>query len=177
MAEKKRIKELIVVEGHHDTARLKQLYDCDTVETHGTCLSGWTLRLIKRAARSRGVIVMTDPDSPGNRIRKAVNDAVPGCMNAFVDKAHAHTTHKVGVEHADDKTIQDALDNLITFTEESHLTMQDMYALGLSGHPDSGERREKIGQLYHLGNGNAKTMLSRLNALGISKEELQEALK
>ena len=55
--------------------------------------------------------------------------------------------------------------------------MQDMYALGLSGHPDSGEKREKIGQLYHLGNGNAKTMLSRLNALGISKEELQEALK
>ena len=147
------------------------------METHGTCLSDWTLRLIKRAARSRGVIVMTDPDSPGNRIRKAVNDAVPGCMNAFVDKAHAHTTHKVGVEHADDKTIQDALDNLITFTEESHLTMQDMYALGLSGRPDSGEKREKIGQLYHLGNGNAKTMLSRLNALGISKEELQEALK
>ncbi len=174
---KKKIQEVIVVEGYHDTARLKEFYDCETIETHGTCLSEWTLRFIKNAAKKKGIIVFTDPDGAGNRIRRAVNEAVPGCKNAYVNYEDAVTPHKVGVEHASFEAIDAALSHLVTYASETEtITVEDMVDLGLTGQPDSKQKRDKVGRIFHLGNANAKTMRSRLNALGITKKEIEEVL-
>ena len=164
----KRIEQVIVVEGRHDTENLKKYYDCETIETHGTCLSEFTIRLIQRAQKARGVIVFTD----------AVNEAGPGCLNAYIDKELAKTAHKVGVEHAGQQALEDALSHLVKERpdQEEELTMQDLYELGLSGRENSSQLREQVGRALHLGNGNARTMCSRLNSLGITKEKLQEVL-
>ena len=45
----KKIKEIIVVEGKSDTALLKELFEVDTIETHGLALDKKTLELIKEA--------------------------------------------------------------------------------------------------------------------------------
>lgn len=176
---KPRIRELIVVEGRNDTANLRRYFECDTIETGGTHLGRNTLSMIARAAKVRGVIIFTDPDSPGNRIRKAVNAAVPGCRNAFIEKEKAKTAHKVGVEHAGYEALAEALGNLITYDEgrTERISTSDMYELGLSGHADSAEKRMRIGKKLHIGFGNARTMRDRLNDLGISREELMEAMK
>ena len=63
----KKIKEIVIVEGKTDTALLKQLFEVDTIETHGLALSDKTLALIKEASKSRGIIVLTDPDFPGKK--------------------------------------------------------------------------------------------------------------
>ena len=89
------IKEVIVVEGKHDSATLKQYFKCDTVITNGLSLDEETLAYIKELNETRGVILFLDPDSPGNRIRHRINEAVPGCKNAFVDKVNARTDKKV----------------------------------------------------------------------------------
>ena len=47
----KRIKEIVIVEGKTDTQLLKELYDVDTIETHGLALDDKTLELIKEARR------------------------------------------------------------------------------------------------------------------------------
>lgn len=173
----KRIKEVIVVEGHHDSERLRTYFDCDTIETGGTSLGEAVIDRIKEAEKTRGVIIFTDPDSPGNRIRNEINQKVPGCKNAFVNKKDAHTTKKVGVEHASYEPLAEALENLVTYTdEEGILTMQDLYELGISGNTNSFALREKIGEHYHIGCGNAKTMLRRLNFLNITKEELRQVI-
>ena len=54
--------------------------------------------------------------------------------------------------------------------------MSDLFELGLSGQSDSAEIRRKVGEYYHIGDGNAKTMLARLNCLAINKEELREVI-
>ena len=46
----KRIKEIVIVEGKTDTQLLKELYDVDTIETHGLALNDKTLELIKEAS-------------------------------------------------------------------------------------------------------------------------------
>ena len=173
------IQEVIVVEGKNDTARLKQYFDCDTIETHGTCLSPFTLKLIARMKEARGIIVFTDPDAPGNQIRNAVNQAVPGCRNAFIDKKDARTDKKVGVEHAGVEALKQALDNLITIQERPAETISasDFFELGLMGRADSSTLRIKAAQIYHAGTANAKTLRKRLNSLGIETEELRKALK
>ena len=85
---------------------------------------------------------------------------------------------KVGVEHASYEALKQALENVVSYgKKEDTFTMQDMYALGLSGREDSSFLREAIGRKLHLGNGNARTMVRRLNALGITKEELQEVIR
>jgi len=90
----------------------------------------------------------------------------------------AHTTKKVGVEHASMEPILEALNNVITYDEHplSNITVQDLYDLGLTGQSNSKELRYKIGNIYHIGNGNAKTMCQRLNCLGITLEELKERI-
>lgn len=173
-----KINEVIVVEGKNDTAVLKQYFICDTIETHGTCLSAFTLNLIRSAQKKRGVIVLTDPDSAGNRIRHEINQKVPGCLNAYIDKDRAKTDKKVGVEHADKETLEEALMNLVTYrSAEEQFTMSDMYAMGLSGRTDSAKLREKAGHVLHIGTCNARTFRKRLNSLLITKEELKEVLE
>lgn len=176
---KQRIQEIIVVEGKNDTANLKRFYDCETIETHGIGISSETIERIRHAAKTRGVIVFTDPDSPGNRIRSIVNEAVNGCKNAYIDKARARTSKKVGIEHAGQNALAEALENLVTFDKERTETVSaaDFYELGLSGSADSAKKREYVGRIFHLGNGTANTMRHRVNDAGIEIEEIREVLK
>ncbi len=177
--DRQKIREVIVVEGKHDTQKLKMYFDCETIETNGTHLGKEVLDRIRQARDTAGVIVFTDPDSPGNRIRSAVNTAVPGCRNAFIDKDAAKTEKKVGIEHAGKEDLQEALAHLVTWQETARgsLTAADMSELGLLGRPDSEEKRRKLGIVLHIGYGNAKTMRQRLNRIEITKEELKRILE
>ena len=175
----KQIQELIVVEGRHDTEKLRKYFDCDTIETGGTSLGKDVLERIAEAQKTRGVIIFTDPDSAGNRIRNAVNRAVPGCKNAFVDREKAHTSRKVRVEHAAEEYLSQALEHLVTYTEHpaNPITVEQFYELGLTGGKDSTMLRNQISKTFHVGNGSAKTVLHRLNCLHITYEQLKEALE
>lgn len=175
---KKRIQQVIVVEGHHDTATLKKYYDCDTIETGGSHLGKEALELIRNVHKARGVIIFTDPDSAGNRIRNRINQYVPGCQQAFVDKKDAHTEYKVGVEHATKETLDAALRALLRFEEHPAEELQDadLYELGLSGGKNSALLRNRIGRQYHIGMGTAKTMKHRLNCLGVSRDEVAKEI-
>ena len=43
------------------------------------------------ANKKRGVIIFTDPDAPGEKIRSTINQHVKGCKNAFIDRKKAIT--------------------------------------------------------------------------------------
>lgn len=172
----KKIKEVIVVEGKHDSDCLKRYFDCETIETGGLGLTDETLAFIQIAQAKRGVIIFTDPDASGNKIRHMINRAVPACKNAFVDKHDARTHKKVGIEHACKEVLEEALEHLLTYdtgTKEK-ITVQDLYDLGLLGQANSSEKRNRIAKKYHIGSGNGKTIRIRLNCLQITLEELRK---
>ena len=80
-------KEVIVVEGRDDTRRLKEVYpEVETIETNGSAINQEVLDRIKILQEQRGVIVFTDPDFPGNKIRQAVMQYVPDCKHAHLQK-------------------------------------------------------------------------------------------
>lgn len=171
-----KIKEVIVVEGHHDTATLKQYFDIDTIETNGSAIPKETLAYIKEVNERRGVIIFTDPDYPGERIRSIINNHVPNCKNAFLDKQKALGNHKVGIEHANKKDLEEALENTVSYdsTLFSDITGYTLLELGLQGGNDSQKKRDAVCQKYHLGKCNSKTLLNRLRLLGITEEELRK---
>lgn len=167
------INEVIIVEGKNDTRRLQSYFDVETIETHGLGLSKQTIEYIKQINSKRGVIVFTDPDHPGETIRKRINDAIPGLKNAFVLKQDAKTSKKVGIEHASKEVLEEALNNLVSYRENKEsLSWNDYLDLGLIGQDDSASKREMISKKYHLGKCNGKTLFKRINLVGLSKEDL-----
>ena len=72
LTEKRKIPEVIVVEGKDDTANLRRFYEVDTYETRGSAIDQDDLERIATLQELRGVIVFTDPDYNGERIRKII---------------------------------------------------------------------------------------------------------
>ncbi|WP_232699007.1 ribonuclease M5 [Brevibacillus daliensis] len=173
-----KIKEVIVVEGRDDTAAIKRAVDADTIETGGSAINEVTLRKIKIAQEKRGVIVFTDPDYPGERIRKIISQNVPGCKHAFIKRADAMKKRKVGVEHATPEVIREALSQVKTeFLEvESEITLEDLVQAGMIVGTDTKYRRTRLGEILGIGYSNAKQLIKRLQMFQISRDEFIAAV-
>ena len=172
---KKKIKEVIVVEGKTDTAVIQKLFDADTIETHGLALDEATLDLIEELEKTRGVIILTDPDYPGMRIRNMIMERVPHVKQAFVDKKDAIGKKKLGIAEAREEAIIHALENVVSFSKESQsLTWEEFISLDIIGDK---QKRLAIYDLFHLGYGNAKTLFKRLNMASITKQDILNKLK
>ncbi|MFT4415971.1 ribonuclease M5 [Fredinandcohnia humi] len=175
-----KIKEIIVVEGKDDTVAIKRAVDADTIETNGSAVNKEVLERIKHAQEVRGVIVFTDPDYPGERIRKIVANAVPGCKHAFLPKneAIAKTGKKIGVEHATPEAIRKALAEVKQEMEDVHseIDFESLLDAGLIGGSKAKERREKLGVILKIGYTNGKQLYKRLQMFQISKEAFDDAI-
>lgn len=78
-----KIKEIIIVEGRDDTAAINRAVEADTIETHGFGMSSAMWKELETAAKSRGIIVFTDPDHAGEQIRRKIKARFPECREAF----------------------------------------------------------------------------------------------
>ena len=78
------IKEVVVVEGKTDTTHLKRLFDVQTIETNGSAINKKTMSLISQAAKNVGVILLLDPDSTGELIRKKIASNLTEYKQAFI---------------------------------------------------------------------------------------------
>jgi ribonuclease M5 len=174
------IKEVIVVEGKSDTVAIKRAVDADTIETGGSAVNKQVIDKIRLAKEKRGVIIFTDPDYPGEKIRKTVSKAVPGCKHAFITQDQGRGKRNLGVENASSEVIRQALQDVRTeatdlFQEE--ITFEDLIQAGLVGGPMASERRGKLGELLGIGYANAKQMHKRLNIFHISRREFLAGLQ
>ena len=180
---KEKISEIVVVEGKDDTKRLQQVLDVDTIETNGSALNNETLDKIKHAQRVRGVIVFTDPDFPGEKIRKQIMAVIPDAKHAFISREKGAPKKKhgsLGVEHASNEVIIQALKDVSTPTTnhfESDITVEDLIQFGLIAGNGSRVRREKLGELLNIGYTNGKQLKKRLSMFQITKETFLVAMK
>lgn len=176
------IREFIVVEGKDDTTAIKRAVCADTIETNGSAISEETLRRIAHAQEKRGVIVFTDPDYPGRRIRAIIEDRVKGVKHAFLakEKTIAKNGKGLGIEHASDKDIRGALANVYTPNGEvvsEEITLDDLLVAKLIGHPKSKERRNRLGELLNIGQTNGKQLHKRLQQFQITTQQFAQAVE
>ena len=170
-----RIKELLVVEGRHDRQKLERLFDCDIICTNGLGVDDDTMKLIGKCAESQGVIVITDPDNPGERIRRQIMEAVPSVEHVFIKKKDAIGKRNVGVEYAGDDVLMEAVKNKVHFeTGRKSLLWSEYCALGIMGNR---KRREQVCDALNIGMCNNKTLFKRLNMLNVNIDRLKEILK
>ena len=180
------------MEGRYDKNTLLQAVDATVLETGGFAIfhDREKRELLRRLARSRGLIVLTDSDGAGFVIRNYLKGALPGenVRQAYIPdipgkerrKRAAGKEGKLGVEGMRPEVLLAALERAGATFEDgperlehgAPLTKADLYALGLSGGPDSAlRRRQLLKQLELPERLTANGLLDVLNAL-YGREEL-----
>lgn len=171
------IKELIVVEGKNDAAAVKKAVAADIIITSGFGITKQTLELIRKAVEKQGVIILTDPDFMGEKIRRIIADKVKGVKHAFIPAEDAEYENDIGVENASPEAILKALSMAKAESGDKRIefTVADMVEYGLTGLQESAKARARLGAALGIGYANSKQFLNRLNVYGISREEFEAA--
>ena len=172
------IKEVLVVEGKMDVVAIDKAVEADCIITEGFNLKPRALDSIEKAYKKRGIIIMTDPDSAGERIRRFLTKRFPEAKHAFIPKEDATANNDIGIEQASPEAIRTALAKVRTMDWEptNNFSGADLLKAGISGSPAAGEKRAKLGAVLGIGYANAKTFLHRLNNYGITREEFLQAV-
>jgi ribonuclease M5 len=172
------IKEIIVVEGKADISAVKKAVDAQVLSTNGLGINDKIINIIKRASKNKGIIILTDPDYPGKKIRNILASEIENCKHAFIPRDKANKDGDIGVENASKEAIIEALKNARAEVAENRqeFTSGDMVYYGLVGNDNAAKRRSVIGDELGIGYCSAKQFLHRLNSFGITKEELQDAI-
>ncbi|MCI5753181.1 MAG: DUF4093 domain-containing protein [Clostridiales bacterium] len=158
-----RIKEVIVVEGRYDKNTLSQAVDATIFETSGFGIfhNQQLLSLLRRMAQARGLIILTDPDGAGFLIRSYLKGAIDPSLvrHAYVPdvsgkerrKTAPSKEGKLGVEGMRPEVLVEALRRAGATIEGENapkpantITKQDLYAAGLSGGPNSAQKRAAL---------------------------------
>ncbi len=175
-----KIKEIIVVEGRDDTNRVKEAVECDTFETNGSAITKKKIDRLKILNKKRGIIVLTDPDYAGKRIRSIIEKNIPTAKHAYISNKKAiDSKGKIGIEAAKKEDIIEALKKHYTPLIENKNDIKNnlLIDLELVGSDLAKKRREKLCEKLNIEYTNAKGLLNKLNMYGISKEKLMEKVK
>lgn len=172
------IKEIIIVEGKQDIAAVRRAVDAECIATGGFTLAPHTVRQIEHAYHKRGIVILTDPDSAGERIRRFLAQRFPQAKHAFVPREAAYANADVGIEQASPAAICSALSKVRTQQMEpgTEFSWQDVIKAGLSGTRDASAKRAILGEQLGIGYANAKGFLARLNNYGVTREEFSLAV-
>lgn len=173
------IKEVIVVEGRDDITAVKRALDCELIATGGFGFPKGVMERIKTAQKKKGVIIFTDPDFAGEKIRKTISAQIPECKHAFLPREEAIKDGDIGIENASPESILAALEMVRTETkdERNEFSQRDLVKYGLLGGENSSEKRDLVGRQLGIGYGNSKQFLNRLNHYGVTREEFESAVE
>jgi len=158
-----KIKQAIVVEGRYDKNTLSQIVDAPILETSGFGImkDKQQLKLLRRVAESRGLIVFTDSDGAGFVIRNFLKGAIDSkyLLHAYIPdipgkerrKSAPGKEGKLGVEGMTPQIILESLRKAgatvlgeETLKSAGNITKQDMMELGLSGGAGSSFLRKAL---------------------------------
>lgn len=173
------IDEVIIVEGKDDIAAVKAAVDAEVIATNGYRFDESFINRLKKLSHKKGIIILTDPDYAGNRIRERISKDIPNCKHAFIPENKAIKKDDIGVENASKEDIIEAITKArpTIIDKRQEFTRQDLIDNGLFGGEDSRRKRERLGELLSIGYWNSKQLLNRLNNFNISRQEFQAALE
>ncbi len=193
MKEKRKVEQVLLVEGRYDASRLAGLVEGLILTTDGFAIfkDKEKQALLRTLGRQRGVMILTDSDAAGFRIRRFVSDLigqqyvsqayVPAIPGKERRKALPGKEGLLGVEGVPDEEILRALENAgLRQAQKSAgrpITYTDLYEWGLSGRADCAQRRRDFLQFLGLPPRLSKKALCQVLNTIYTYEELADALE
>lgn len=189
-----RIKQAIIVEGRYDKIRLSSLVEAVIIPTNGFGLykDKETAELIRALAKKTGIIILTDSDSAGFRIRshlrnivkegEVINCYIPDVYGKERRKASPSREGKLGVEGMTSEALVEAFRRAGVLAgdvpeREKKITKADLMELGYIGAENSAERRRELQHRLGLPERLSANMLLELLNVGYTAEELKDLLR
>lgn len=187
------LNEAVIVEGKYDKIKLSSILDAVIIETGGFSIFSdkERLEMIRKLAMTKGIIIMTDSDSAGFKIRSYLRGSlpkdrvkhvyIPDILGKEPRKAALSKEGKLGVEGISTQIIIDCLQRAGVFFDETNhsadrITKLDLYEDGLTGGPNSAAIRRKLLEQLGLPKRLSSNMLvDVLNAM-MSYEEYKQAV-
>ncbi len=159
-----RVSETIIVEGAYDKIKLSRFIDAPILVTGGFAVynSAAMLETVRRLAKETGIVILTDSDSAGFRIRNFIKQSIQEgrVLHAYVPdikgkekrKAQPGKEGLLGVEGMSESVILDALIKSGATVDGSaeepkrarKITKADMMKVGLSGMSGSSDLRKAL---------------------------------
>ena len=179
MREKKRIDQVIVVEGRHDKAKLSKYVDAVIIQTDGYRIfkDEAKLAFLKLAAKERGLLIMTDSDPAGFRIRAHLKRMIregsvwhayiPTVYSECAQSSNPRAVNQLGVEHMAFQALMHAIEQ--SGIQESEpvcisITREDFFSDGLLGGSFSKQLRNRLASRLSLPQNMSTTaMLDAIN--------------
>lgn len=153
--------KLIIVEGKYDKIRLENIVDAEVIAVNGFGLyHDDRLKKTIRTLGKNGVIILTDSDTAGYKIRVYLNSLLEGCdvTNVFLPQIAGKEKRKhtpsaegfLGVEGVSDDIIRDCIKNFCeNCVRRTDITAADLVEHGYSGCPGAAAKKSRL--LAYLG--------------------------
>lgn len=181
------IKEAIIVEGIYDKQRVEKICDAYVFTTGGFDVFAQKEKreFIRRLAREKGIIVLTDSDRAGflirNHIKNIAGDVkikqayIPEIYGKERRKDKPSAEGKLGVEGIDDEILREVLSPFAKepspLKDEDKVTKADLFEWGLSGSADSAQKRKSLCRRLQIPeNISANALLEAVNAIMTKKQ-------
>ena len=164
-----KIREAIVVEGRYDKNTLSQIVDAPILETSGFGIfkDKQQLALLRRVAKQRGIIVLTDSDGAGFVIRNHLKSVIepqylkhayiPDIYGKEKRKEKPSKEGKLGAEGVPDSVLLESIkaslrgDSDFPIDEgKRKITKLDFFELGLTGGEGSSQLRQRVISYFDL---------------------------
>ena len=191
----KTLKEAVIVEGRYDCIKLQSILNATVIPTNGFRIFSDPEKraLLKKLAAERGLVILTDSDRGGFRIRGYLRGIVPEAQvkHAYIPELSGKEKRKekagaeglLGVEGMPPEVILAALEQAgCTFDDAppkstGAFTRTRLYEDGLMGQKDSASRREAFLRELHLPRKMTVPALLHLLNAGYDEEAYTQALK
>lgn len=191
---KLRVKYPVIVEGRYDKAKLSTLMEGDIIQTDGFRIfsNKDKMGLIRRLAERGGVVILTDSDRAGFRIRGYLAGAIPPerVLHVYIPQVQGKERRKrrpsaegtLGVEGMETEVLREALAKAGALAGEEvpprqPITKGMLYALGFSGGERSAVLRRALLKRLELPEGIGANALPGVLTRLVSPAQLEELAK
>ena len=190
-----KVKQAVIVEGKYDKIKLSSVIDGLIITTDGFSIfkDKEKMGLIRKLAENQGIIILTDSDSAGFKIRnhirgctqkgKITNIYIPDIFGKEKRKTAPSKEGKLGVEGIPVDVLKEAFEKAdinsesIEKSSNEMITKAMLYDDGLVGKDRSEEKRKKLQKKLSLPEMlSVNSLIEVLNGL-FSLEEYRNALK
>lgn len=189
-----KIKEAVIVEGKYDKIKLSGILDTVIVETDGFAVfkDKEKQQLIRFLAEKRGIVIMTDSDSAGFKIRSFIkgiikndnikNVYIPDIYGKEKRKTEMSKEGKIGVEGMETQIIVSALEKAGVLYDENNkmqgreITHTDFFEDGISGGENSSEIRKTFAKQLGLPERISSSALLKIINSYMTYEEYKEVV-
>lgn len=189
-----KINEAVIVEGKYDKIKLSGILDTVIIETDGFAIfkDKEKQQLIRFLSEKRGIIIMTDSDSAGFKIRSFINGItkseniknvyIPDVYGKEKRKTEMSKEGKLGVEGISTELIMSALQKAGVFFSENEkqegreITRTDFFEDGISGRDNSSEIRKNLAKSLGLPERISSSALLKIINSYMTYDEYKNAL-